>query len=114
VFLDLIQWETHAWPGFGADAQDVINREIEPGDIFIGIMWRRIGLYKEVRSHVPRPDEDPHRRLVLGVLESSRNVGQGYRTVAGLARATGLSERETKRVLESNPALILGGLVRRW
>ena len=188
VFLDLIRWETHAWPGFGADAQDVINREIEPGDIFIGIMWRRIGtptaraisgtveeferayelwlrtgrptlmlyfkteafyptldeltqfrsvlefkqllrdkgalyweydradefettvyrhLYKEVRSHVPRPDEDPHRRLVLGVLESSRNVGQGYRTVAGLARATGLSERETKRVLESNPALIM-------
>jgi Domain of unknown function (DUF4062) len=188
VFLDLIRWETHAWPGFGVDAQDVINREIEPGDIFIGIMWRRIGtptaraisgtveeferaydlwlrtgrptlmlyfktdafyptldelaqfrsvlefkellrekgalyweyvsadefettvhkhLYKELRSHVARPDEDPHRRLVLGVLESSRNVGQGYRTVAGLARATGLSEGETKRVIESNPALIM-------
>ncbi|HUA04954.1 MAG TPA: hypothetical protein VMB27_13710 [Solirubrobacteraceae bacterium] len=64
-------------------------------------------LSKEVRSQVPRPAEDPHRRLVLGVLESSRNVSQGYRTLAGLARATGLSESETKRVIESNPALIM-------
>jgi hypothetical protein len=192
VFLDLLRWETHAWPGFGADAQDVINREIEPGDIFVGILWRRLGtptqraisgtveeferayelwlrtgrptmmlyfsttpfypthedltqfrsvldfkdrlrekgalfweydgpdefedevrthLFREVRSQLRPPsgriDEDSSGRLVLGVLESSRNVGQGYRTLAGLASATNLSEAEVKRVIESHPDLIM-------
>jgi hypothetical protein len=192
VHLELLRWETHAWPGFGADAQDVINRELEPGDIFVGILWHRIGtptqralsgtveeferayelwlrtgrptlmlyfsrtpfyptredltqfrsvlefkehlrdkgafyweydgadqfeeevrthLYKEVHSqlHTPlrRLGEDPSGRLVLGVLESSRNVGQGYRTVAGLAGATRLSEAEVKRVIDTNTDLIM-------
>ncbi len=43
VTLELVRWETHAWPGFGVDAQAVINRQVEPGDIFVGILWRRIG-----------------------------------------------------------------------
>lgn len=192
VFLDLIRWETHAWPGFGADAQDVINREIEPGDIFVGVLWRRIGtptqraisgtveeferahelwlhtgrpslmvyfsrtafypsredlaqfggvldfkdhlrgkgafmweydgpdqfedllhehLYKEVENQLRTPshmlDDDPSIRLVLGALESSRNVGQGYRTLPGLARATGLSDTEITHVIDTNPNLIL-------
>jgi hypothetical protein len=192
VFIELVRWETHAWPGFGADAQDVINREIEPGDIFIGVLWRRIGtptqravsgtveefarahrlwldtgrptmmfyfrtspfrpsgedlkqyrgvldlqdrlkekgalyweydgpdefeeavrthLYKEVQdqleSRVPGSstsvsEEEPSARLVLGVLESSRSVGQGYRTVRGLARATGLSTAEVEHVIDSH------------
>jgi hypothetical protein len=38
-----VRWETHSWPAVGADAQDVINREIDPYDIFIGIMWSRFG-----------------------------------------------------------------------
>lgn len=42
--LDLVRWETHAFPGVGQDAQDVINRQIgEEYDIFIGIMWGRFG-----------------------------------------------------------------------
>lgn len=42
--LELIRWETHAYPGVGQDAQDVINRQIgEEYDIFIGIMWGRFG-----------------------------------------------------------------------
>lgn len=43
--IEVVCWETHAWPDFGKDAQDVINQEIEIGehDIFIGIMWRRFG-----------------------------------------------------------------------
>jgi hypothetical protein len=192
VFLDLIRWETHAWPGFGADAQDVINREIEPGDIFVGVLWRRIGtptqraisgtmeefdrayelwlrtgrptlmlyfstaafypsredltqfsgvldfkdrlrekgalfweydgadqfeqdvhghLFKEVHSQIRTSsrdeDDNPRTRLVLGVLESSRNVGQGYRTLAGLARATGLPEAEVKRVLDRYSGMVM-------
>lgn len=43
VELETIRWETHAWPDVGADAQDVINREITEYDIFVGIMWRRFG-----------------------------------------------------------------------
>ena len=42
--LDLVRWETHAYPGMGEDPQDVLNRELadEP-DIFIGLMWSRFG-----------------------------------------------------------------------
>ncbi|WP_181166712.1 DUF4062 domain-containing protein [Mesorhizobium sp. B2-5-4] len=42
--LDLVRWETHAYPGMGQDPQDVINGEIpDDYDIFIGIMWHRFG-----------------------------------------------------------------------
>jgi hypothetical protein len=196
LFIDLVRWETHAWPGFGADAQDVINRELEPGDIFIGVLWRRVGtptqravsgtveeferahslwldtgrptmmfyfrtspfrpsredleqyrgvldfqdrlkekgalyweydgpdefekavhthLYKEVQdqlggrvpgSSAPVREEEPSARLVFGVLESSRNAGQGYRTVRGIARATGLPAAEVQHVIDSHPEAI--------
>jgi Domain of unknown function (DUF4062) len=43
IVLELVRWETHAWPGFGEDAQEVINGQIEPYDIFVGIMWKRLG-----------------------------------------------------------------------
>jgi len=44
VQLDLFRWETHAFPGFGDDAQDVINKQIpDDYDLFIGIMWCRYG-----------------------------------------------------------------------
>lgn len=44
IRLDLIRWETHAYPGMGADAQDVINEQIPNDyDLFIGIMWCRYG-----------------------------------------------------------------------
>jgi hypothetical protein len=44
VRLELIRWETHAYPGFGADAQDVVNSQVpDDFDIFIGLMWYRFG-----------------------------------------------------------------------
>jgi hypothetical protein len=44
VRLDLVRWETHAYPSIGVDAQDVINEQIpEDYDIFVGIMWHRYG-----------------------------------------------------------------------
>jgi Domain of unknown function (DUF4062) len=44
IQLDLIRWETHAFPGFGDDPQDVINEQIPNDyDLFIGIMWCRYG-----------------------------------------------------------------------
>lgn len=41
--LEIVRWETHAWPSAGDDAQDVINRQIPLPDIFIGILWKRFG-----------------------------------------------------------------------
>ena len=44
VRLDLVRWETHAYPGMGIDAQDVINEQIpDDYDLFVGIMWCRYG-----------------------------------------------------------------------
>lgn len=43
ILVDLIRWETHTHPGLGADAQDVVNRQLPDYDIFIGIMWKRFG-----------------------------------------------------------------------
>ena len=43
LVLELVKWETHAWPGVGTDAQDVINREIDTPDILLAIFWKRLG-----------------------------------------------------------------------
>jgi hypothetical protein len=44
VRLELIRWETHAYPSFGEDAQAVINDQIpDDYDLFIGLMWYRFG-----------------------------------------------------------------------
>ncbi|MBL8870504.1 MAG: hypothetical protein JNK90_11965 [Planctomycetaceae bacterium] len=44
VRLDLIRWETHAYPSFGEDAQAVINDQIPNDfDVFVGLMWYRFG-----------------------------------------------------------------------
>jgi hypothetical protein len=41
--LELVRYETHAYPDLGAP-QDVINRQIPVDyDIFIGVMWKRAG-----------------------------------------------------------------------
>lgn len=41
--LQAVDWKTDAWPAIGQDAQDVINQQIGPYDIFVGIMWKRFG-----------------------------------------------------------------------
>ncbi len=43
LVLELVRWETHTWPALGEDAQEVVNRQIGPYDVFIGIMWKRFG-----------------------------------------------------------------------
>ena len=43
VRLDLLRWERDASPEIGKDAQAVINEQIPPCDIFIGILWHTIG-----------------------------------------------------------------------
>jgi len=43
IILDLIRWETNAFPSLGEGAQPVINSEIPDYDIFIGMMWKRFG-----------------------------------------------------------------------
>ncbi len=44
IRLELIRWETHAYPSFGEDPQAVINEQIpQDFDLFIGLMWYRFG-----------------------------------------------------------------------
>jgi hypothetical protein len=44
IRLDLVRWETHAYPSFGDDAQAVINEQLpDDYDLFIGLMWYRFG-----------------------------------------------------------------------
>ena len=45
LVLELIRWETHVHPGLGADAQAVVNEQLQIGtfDVFVGIFWRRFG-----------------------------------------------------------------------
>jgi hypothetical protein len=42
AFVELLGWETHAYPEFGRP-QGVINAQIGRYDIFVGIMWSRFG-----------------------------------------------------------------------
>jgi hypothetical protein len=41
--LEAVGWETHARPGVGVDAQEIISRRIRPRDVFVGVMWARLG-----------------------------------------------------------------------
>lgn len=42
--LDLVKWETHTNPGFGAYPQDVINQQLnDEYDVFIALFWTKIG-----------------------------------------------------------------------
>ena len=42
LYMELVSWETHAVPDMGRP-QSIINRIIDDIDIFIGILWSRIG-----------------------------------------------------------------------
>lgn len=41
--LDLLVWEEDSYPDVGADAQDVINRQIGDYDIFLGLLSTKLG-----------------------------------------------------------------------
>jgi Domain of unknown function (DUF4062) len=43
IVLELVRWETHVAPDFGRDPQDVVNRQIGKYDVFVGILWKRMG-----------------------------------------------------------------------
>ena len=46
IYLDVIGWETDAYPGYGGDAQSLVNNQIadmSTYDLFLGIMWNRFG-----------------------------------------------------------------------
>lgn len=44
IRLELIRWETDAYPSFGKDPQAVINEQIpDDFDLFVGLMWYRFG-----------------------------------------------------------------------
>ena len=46
IRLELVRWETHAYPGVSSDPQAVINEQIDNDyDIFIGILWKTFGTF---------------------------------------------------------------------
>lgn len=67
--IELLRWETSAYPGIGRDPQDVINQQVgDDYDIFIGLMWGRFGspgeragsgTEEEFRRAKARYDRDP-------------------------------------------------------
>ena len=42
VYVDILQWQTHASPGLGR-AEEVVLESMGPFDIMVGIMWSRFG-----------------------------------------------------------------------
>jgi len=66
--IELVRYETHAYPDIG-QAQEVINRQIPIDyDIFIGVMWRRCGTKT---AHSPSGTIEEFRRAV-----DKRRTGQ--------------------------------------
>lgn len=43
VHLELVKWETHAYPDVGSYSQEVINKQIGSYSVLVGIMWQRFG-----------------------------------------------------------------------
>ena len=72
--LEVVDWQTHASPGIGSDAQDVINRQLPAYDIFLGVMWARFGTAtpragsgteEEFERALARYKEDPSNVKIL-------------------------------------------------
>lgn len=72
VVLELVRWETHVHPGFGRDAQDVVNQQIGDYDIFVGIMWRRFG----TKTTVADSGTEEEFRLAHTTWEKTRKLFQ--------------------------------------
>jgi hypothetical protein len=72
VVLELVRWETHVHPGFGRDAQDVVNQQIGDYDIFVGIMWRRFG----TKTKVAESGTEEEFRIAHTAWEGTRKLFQ--------------------------------------
>jgi len=68
VVLQVVRWENDAFPGYGKDAQSLINAQIaEMGKyaLFVGIMWNRLG------TATPRAES--------GTVEEFERAAQAFR-----------------------------------
>jgi hypothetical protein len=46
IILEVVRWEKNTFPGYGKDAQALINEQIarmKEYELFVGIMWNRVG-----------------------------------------------------------------------
>ncbi len=43
--IESVKWEKNAYPDFGSDGQNVLNKQLDPGKhpFFVGIMWKHFG-----------------------------------------------------------------------
>ena len=66
VWLELVSWQTHAFPAIGSDAQAIINTQIDDAyEIFVGLLWSKIG--------TPTP------RAPSGTLEEYRRAHERFK-----------------------------------
>lgn len=81
IRLDLVRWETHAYPSFGVDAQAVVNEQIgDDYDIFVGILWKKFGTptgraasgtEEEFNRAYERHKQDPGRLRIMFYFRTS-------------------------------------------
>ena len=81
IQLELVKWETHAYPDFRNHAQSVINEQISDDyDIFVGIMWclagtptecAQSGTIEEFNRAKERFDADPNAVRILVYFKDS-------------------------------------------
>jgi hypothetical protein len=96
--VELIKWETHANPGLGIDAQDVINTCIgEEYDIFIGIMWGRFG--SPTSRHESGTEEEYRRAYGRWEKDKSSIKIMFYFSEAGIS-PTNIDYNQIKKIKE--------------
>lgn len=104
IRLELVRWETHAYPSFGEDAQAVINEQIpDDYDLFIGLMWYRFGTstgragsgtVEEFERAKERFDQDPSSlQLMIYFKEAPVPVPPSKLDHAQLAKVTEFRSR---------------------
>ena len=70
VRLEAVGWQTDVTPGIGSDAQEVVNRQLpEDYDIFLGVMWARVG------TKTPRADSGTIEEFDKAVARHRANPG---------------------------------------
>lgn len=104
IRLELLKWETHAYPGLGQDSQAVINQQIPIDyDIFIGVMWHHFGTptgragsgtIEEFHQAKKRYDNDPSSIKIMfyfkdAPIPPSKIDGEQLAEVANFRRTLG-------------------------
>ena len=83
VLLQVMRWDNDAFPGYGLDAQALINGRIaamEQYALFIGIIWNRLGTpTPRAESGTVEEFERGTLHIAMSMYRESRTQPRGYR-----------------------------------